>query len=190
MVLKSLLVRRAPAHGEIAYSVPSGTVIPIHDSDPDVFGGLLHFIYSDEPPENMDNRAVLEIADRFGSSRLKLIAETEIVKAGITAEKLAELLLFAGAHSCALLREAALDFCVTHPSAIKDSEGWGQLKESADLLAELLELLGPPPQFSDSDYDAMRVATLRQTLDDKGLDVDGARQAFIHRLKDADAAET
>jgi hypothetical protein len=76
---------------------------------------------------------------------LKLIAEGEIVKAGIDATNAARPLLFADGHSSALLREITLEFCVTHPLAIiKKSDGWKQLTESAELLAELI---GPPPVF-------------------------------------------
>ena len=133
-----------------------------------------------------DPREVLKVANRFGCSSLKLIAEAEIVKAGIDAENAAELLMFADAHSCALLREAALEFCLAHPSDIRNSEGWKQLKESSELLAELVG--ASPTQFSDDgEYDTMRVATLREKLDEKDLEVDGTRETLIRRLKEADA---
>lgn len=115
---------------------------------------------------------------------MKLIVEAEIVKAGIEAENAAKLLLFADAHSCALLREVALEFCLSHPKAIKESKGWEQLRESPDLLAELLG--SSPTQFSKWDYDTMRVASLRQKLDARGLEVDGTRETLIRRLTEAD----
>jgi hypothetical protein len=68
--------------------------------NPEVFGVILHFIYTDETPESTDPRSVLEVADRFGCSHLKLIvhiAEAEIVKAGVDKQNAAELLLFADA---------------------------------------------------------------------------------------------
>lgn len=110
-----------------------------------------------------DPREILKVADSFGCSPLKLIAEAEIVKAGINAQNVAELLLFADGHSCALLREVALEFCIASPSSIKASEGWEQLKEAPDLLAELVG--ASSTQFSETDYDSMRVVTLRQKLD-------------------------
>lgn len=115
---------------------------------------------------------------------MKLIAEAEIVKAGVDKQNAVELLLFADAHSCALLREAAGEFCVTHREAITESAAWQQLKQSTDLLAELV--VGMPTQFSNSDYDTMRVSTLRQKLEDKGLEVDGTRETLVRRLKDSD----
>jgi speckle-type POZ protein len=149
-VMKHLISRRAPALGDMAASQPPGSVIPIDNVNPEVFGVILHFIYTDETPESTDPRSVLEVADRFGCSHLKLIAEAEIVKAGVDKQNAAELLLFADAYSCALLREAAREFCVTHREAITESSAWQQLKESTDLSAELV--VGTPTQFSDSNY--------------------------------------
>jgi len=62
--------------------------------------------------------------------------------------------MFADAHSCTLLREAALEFCLANPVAIRDSEGWDQLKESSTLLAEIVG--ASPTQFSDNgEYDTV-----------------------------------
>jgi speckle-type POZ protein len=99
-VMKHLISRRAPALGDMAASQPPGSVIPIDNVNPEVFGVILHFIYTDETPESTDPRSVLEVADRFGCSHLKLIvhiAEAEIVKAGVDKQNAAELLLFADA---------------------------------------------------------------------------------------------
>ena len=52
-------------------------------------------------------------------------------------ENAAELLLFADAHCCALLREAAFSLCIAHPTLVSVSEGWNQLKKSPELLSEL-----------------------------------------------------
>lgn len=57
----------------------------------------------------MDNpQVVLKVTNCFGCSHLKVIAEAKIVKAGINAENAAELLMFADAHSCALLQPKKL----------------------------------------------------------------------------------
>jgi hypothetical protein len=115
---------------------------------------------------------------------LKLIAKAEIVKAGFDAETAAELLVFADAHSCALPQEAALEFCLANPVAILDSEGWDQLKESPTFLAELFRGASPT-KFSETNYETMRVATLREKLDEEDLEVDGTRETLIRHLKEA-----
>jgi hypothetical protein len=97
---------------------------------------------------------------------LKVIAEAKIVKAGINAENAAELLVFVDAHSCALLREAALKLCLANPVTIWGSEGWDQLKELPMLLAE--HFLGASPtKFSETNYETMQVTTLCKKLDEK-----------------------
>jgi hypothetical protein len=167
-------------------SQPSGTndSIAIDDVDPALFGKLLHFIYTDEMPEgDVDHRQLLKVANRFGCTHLKLAAEAELVMAGVDANNAAELLLFADGHSCALLREAAFEYCAAHPRAIKQSEGWNLLKESP-LCAELVG--AAPTKFSATDIDSMRVATLRRKLEEKGLDVDGTRETIIRRLKESE----
>lgn len=122
----------------------------------------------------MDNpQVVLKVTNCFGCSHLKVIAEAKIVKARINAENVAELLMFADAHSCALLQEAALKLCLANPVTIWGSEGWDQLKELPMLLAE--HFLGASPtKFSETNYETMRVTTLCKKLDEKqGL---GSRQ--------------
>lgn len=183
LVFKALIARCAPIIGEMIASQTSETTasIAIDDVDPKLFGGLLHFIYTNEPPENLSYRKLLEVADRFGCFHLKLAAEAELVEAGVDANNAAELLLFADGHSCALLREAAFEYCAAHPLAVKESDGWNLLKQS-HLCAELLGAC--PTQFSESDIDSMRVATLRQKLEGKGLEVDGTRETLIRRLEE------
>jgi hypothetical protein len=130
--------------------------------------------YESSIRNNMDNpQVVLKVTNCFGCSHLKVIAEAKIVKARINAENVAELLMFADAHSCALLQEAALKLCLANPVTIWGSEGWDQLKELPMLLAE--HFLGASPtKFSETNYETMRVTTLCKKLDEKqGL---GSRQ--------------
>ena len=69
----------------------------------------------------------------------KLFAEAELVKKGITADTVADLLLFADANNCALLKEACGDFFVANTHATMSSESWPKVEESAKLLSELME---------------------------------------------------
>jgi speckle-type POZ protein len=190
LTFKFLVARRAPILADMAEAVPSGSDIPIDGVDPAMFRALLQFIYTDELPMTVnleaDARTLLEVADQFGCSCLKLLAESEVVKAGIKVENAAELLLFADAHCCALLREAAFDYCVAHPSAVRASGGWTQLKKSPELLDEFFGACFPTGSSSGSDSDTMKVASLRQKLDEKNLDVDGTREMLIQRLKESE----
>lgn len=67
---------------------------------------------------------MLEVADRFGCTKMKLAAEYELVTAGINEVNAAEMFIFADQHRCALLREAAVDFFRAQPMAMMASDGW------------------------------------------------------------------
>mmetsp|Transcript_16833 Transcript_16833/g.36582 ORF Transcript_16833/g.36582 Transcript_16833/m.36582 type:complete len:98 (+) Transcript_16833:975-1268(+) len=92
-----------------------------------------------------------------------------------------------------MLKEAAMDFFVENSEAVMESAGYAMVKESPDLLNELLAaaLVGSKKRVArsepgDREYKRMRVSTLRQQLDDKGLDVDGSKEMLISRLEEAD----
>ena len=76
------------------------------------------------------------------------------------------------------------------------SAGYEQVKESPVVLSELVAAMASGrkkrPASSDSDgerdYKRMRVATLRQKLDEKKLDVDGSKEMLIARLETAEGS--
>lgn len=186
-----VIAARAPILAELAEDVPSdGQSVQIDGVDPVVFQMFLRFVYADEPPRDLKLRAreLVDVANRFGCSRLKIIAESELVQSKITVDTAADLILFADAQSCALLKETAIDFFAANASAVMLSTGWSKVKESAAILAELMEvavgLKGSTLIIEKTnDIDRMRVATLRRKLDEKGLDVDGSREILVKRLK-------
>ena len=71
------------------------------------------------------------------------------------------------------------------------------MKESPVVLTELMGAMAAgtkkrpasPDAADGRDYKRMRVATLRQKLDEKELDVDGSKEMLISRLEVADAEE-
>ena len=160
---------------------------------------LLRFIYGGEVPGKhlikREARSIIRVADRFGCTGLKLAAEAELSAVGITTENAAELVLFADATNCAMLKEAAMDYFVTNAQDVMASEGFSQVKESPAVMAELMAAMasGSKKRPASSDADAgrdfkrMRVATLRQKLGDKGLDVDGSKEMLVSRLEDAES---
>ena len=87
-----------------------------------------------------------------------------------------------------------MEFFVKNAEEVMASEGYEQVKESPAVLAELVAAMasGSKKRPASSDADAgrdfkrMRVATLRQKLDDKGLDVDGSKDMLVSRLEDAE----
>jgi hypothetical protein len=118
---------------------------------------------------------------------MKLSAEYALIKADIDVTNAAALLVFADAHSCALLREADVDIFRVQPILIMASAGWSKVAESVDLLQELMKILASNKEAacSDSVVNPTRVSDLRQKLDEKGLDVDGTHQMLIDRVDNA-----
>ena len=196
---KTILSARSPALSSLADDFTSGAPIPITDVHPDLFRMLLRFIYGGEVPPNdtlrKDARAIVRAADRFGCTGLNLAAEAELAMDGITKENAAELILFADGTNCAMLKEAAMEYFVANAQDVMASDGYREVTESNKIMAEMMAAMAAgnkkrPAESSDSDggrdYKRMRVATLRQKLDVKSLDVDGSKEMLVSRLEEAD----
>jgi len=111
---------------------------------------------------------------------MKLAVENVLVQECVVNRKnVAEYILFADAKSCPLLKEYAISYFLLHVPDIIHSEHSRQLRESSELLAELLILV--TSKYGDS----VTVTELRQELEKRGLDIDGSKQALVSRLKDA-----
>jgi speckle-type POZ protein len=193
---RNILDARAPELAAVAADCSPDTPIQIQGVKPSAFRSLLRFVYGNAVPESEEllNEAsdLLDVANRFGCKGLKLLAEAELVESGITVGTAADLILIGDAKNCALLKEAAIDFFAKNAESVKSSPGWAKLRESAALLDELLDVVlvnkkrpAPADQSDEEkDYKRMCVSTLRRTLEDQGLDVDGSREILISRLEE------
>ena len=144
----------------------------------------------DGPPPGGPAIELLDAANQFGVVGLKILAETKIIGAGITASNFSDLILYADARDCALLRERCVDYYVLNAREVRRHPSYARVRESAAILDELMEaLLGRLIRRSrssgddDVDYETMGVNLLRRTLDGRGLDVDGSREMLVRRLR-------
>ena len=88
-----------------------------------------------------------------------------------------------------------MEFFVKNTEEVMVSEGYEQVKESPAVLTELVAAMAsgskkrPASSGADAgrDFKRMRVATLRQKLDNKGLDVDGSKEMLVSRLEEAES---
>jgi speckle-type POZ protein len=94
----------------------AAAVIQIDDMEPQVFGGLLAFVYTDAWPEikQEDDESImaqhlLAAADMYGLQRLKLMCEDRLRKR-IDASSVASVLALAEQHQCPGLKKACFDF--------------------------------------------------------------------------------
>mmetsp|Transcript_18991 Transcript_18991/g.28085 ORF Transcript_18991/g.28085 Transcript_18991/m.28085 type:complete len:443 (-) Transcript_18991:123-1451(-) len=201
---RCILSVRAPSLYDLVNDAAEDGTVVLTDVKPTVFNALLRFVYGRELPQpeflSSHCRELLEAADRFGCELLKLHMESYIVKSVLDASNAAEWVLFADSHSCALLKEKAIELFIFDQKAVMESPGWSKVKESAAVLSDFLNAQvvmhhGVPvgckrsrPDDDDDDddednVDSMDVATLRQRLDDEGMEVFGTREMLVKRLK-------
>jgi hypothetical protein len=91
------------------------------------------------------------------------------------------ILLFADAQSCPLLKEYAVSFFLLHSQEVLKSKHSKQLRESGELLSEMLILV-----CNAYDQEAsVSVADLRKELGKRKLDADGSKEALVERLEQA-----
>jgi len=170
--------------------------IPLTNVEPDVFHLLLSYIYGQNISTadwKEHGRDLIEAADRYLLSDLKLEAEARYVQfAAITAENAIDLLLYADAKNCALLKESVMDYFVKNGRDALRLLSFEDIPNSRSLFTDLLlalsvnneEVEGEGRDDIDaSNYKVMRISTLRRELDRLGLDTDGSREALIKRLE-------
>ena len=127
---------------------------------------------------------------------LKLEAERQYVKSTeLTIENILDNLLYADSKNCALLKEAVMEFIVEKGHDIVGKVSFENVPGSivTDLLTavnrreSLRNWMAKDSDDDDDDqtidYDKKSVGTLRNLLHEKGLDVDGSREAMIALLK-------
>ena len=179
------------------------TIITLPDTEEKVFDVFLVFLYTGKEPElNKDDediaKSILHAANRFGCTDLKLYIESVLVDKILVPSNAIALLFLADSYSCALLKEAAMNMYASKSSDVMESskEDWTRLKESNDLLVELLVYTnnsGGCKKYSSvvdngdedtlDDVDDFDVTSLRERLEKANLDVDGSRQMLVERWK-------
>ena len=113
----------------------------------------------------------------------------------ITIDNVIDNLLYAHAKNCALLKESVMDFILVENKqevlrrvSFRDAPG----DVCNDLLAAVLRHYDKDSTIDDGENETdvekaclkMRIRDLRQKLNDKGLDIDGSREALIAKLKE------
>ena len=168
------------------------TTVSITDVKPKIFKHMIYHTYggtlSDE--DLMDNaKDIINSCDKYGLVHLKLEAEASYVKSTkITMDNMMDNLLFADSKNLALLKEAVMDFIVANKRDIMGNVSFDNVPGGT--VSDVLAAVARGEQSGDGDgkdYNKMRVGTLREMLDDKGLDVDGSREAMIALLKEHSA---
>jgi hypothetical protein len=170
------------------------TPIQINDVTPDIFRLLLSYIYGGKiSNDDMKSHAreIIDAADRYGVTSLKLEAEASIVEdTTFTVENVIEHLLYAESKNCALLKEAALDYMVENHADVIE-----KLTTNTLIPGSLIKDMFPTVFRGEkkdgtavgieSQLTSLRISELRKKAHEKGIDVDGSREMLIAALKES-----
>ena len=162
----------------------------ITDVSPEIFKHLLFYVYggkiSDEELKS-NAKEIIDAADKYGIVALKLEAEAAFVTSTtFTFENAIDNLLYADATNCAFIKEAVMDFIAENRMEATTKLSFNNVPGHVipDLLTAMNRNVDDGSTSTDAnDFSMMRVSTLRKMLDEKGLDVDGSREAMIVRLE-------
>ncbi len=165
-------------------------VAQINDISPDMFHHILHYVYGGKIPEKelkVRAKDIIDVTDRYSIVNLKLEAEAVFVKeTDITIDNAIDHLLYADAKNLALLKEAVIDFLAENSEEANAKISFtddvpGHIMN--DFLVAMSRKKKKGGNQDDNNFTVMRVSELRKKLDEKGLSVDGSREAMIETLK-------
>jgi speckle-type POZ protein len=164
----------------------------IEDISPKAFQIILEHIYSGNFPTNKDaikyDKELINAANKYDLVELKMTVENILVQECVmTKENVSEYIVFADSKCCPLLKEYALSYFVLHCKDILKSEHSQILRESGELLSEIIILTG---LGSDAGIGSMSVAQLRKELRKRKLDLDGSKESLVSRLEEAKRQKT
>ena len=170
------------------------TTVSIADVKPDIFRHMLYYSYGGKLSADIlkdSAKDIINACDKYGLIQLKLEAEATYVESTeFTVENMMDNLLYADSMNLALLKEAVTDYIVQEKHSIIGKVSLNTFP--GHLVNDILAAVARGEETVDNirgdkesvKYAKMRVGTLRKMLDEKGLDVDGSREAMIALLKE------
>jgi len=111
--------------------------VEIHDCEPEIFMRIIEFLYTDTPPEDIDeiSMKLLPYADQYLVTSLKNHCANSL-KNNLSPENIKEVLILAHTHNCPSLKERCFEEMTF--SMFSD---WDELKNYGDLTLEYLQFL-------------------------------------------------
>jgi len=127
---RNILKKAAPSLAGLITAEYLLSCVKIHDVSSDVFEVLLRYIYGCEQTDfgnDTHTLEIIDIANKYGVPNLKLQAEAYYVSSmKLDLQNFMEVLQFADAKNCALLREAVMIYVVENPSEIVEKVSMDQ----------------------------------------------------------------
>ena len=188
---RNILQQCASVLFEMCGSGETHSSIQITDVSPDIFRHLLYYIYGGKVSnEDMKINAtgIIDASDKYGVSKLKLEAEASLVNSTtFTVDNVMGHLLYADSKNCALLKESIMDFILQNKVEVLKKVSFKDTPGSlvSDVLAAVArgENKGGTSESNDVELSTMRISDLRRKVHEKGLEVDGSREAMIAALE-------
>lgn len=151
--------------------------------------------YNDVCNSYEDAVELLQGANLYGCTELKLFVESKLVDTLLTAENAASCILLADSLSCPLLKEAAITLYLKTPEEVVKSQDWEDISKSTALMEEILNCatIGSPvlqdseeikkkKSLSAGEISELDVTTLRVCLQAADLELDGTQEMLKKRL--------
>ena len=159
--------------------------VPISsDLDPQVFRLMLFHTYGGKISSDVwqdRSKEMLEAADKYGLSNLKIEAEGWYVKTlSLSTETAVEVLAYAIDMNCFLLKEVANKFIKDHSKEILSSDSGKMIRGRKTLMSDVLDVL----VTAEDNLIQPHINTLRIELDRQGKEFDGSRELLIARLQE------
>jgi hypothetical protein len=164
----------------------------------DIFESVLEFVYCVRTPRIEDKNTTIKLllaADRLECTDLKLHVESKIAETFLDVSNAPDWLVRSDSHSCPLLKETSMKVYASDAISVMESEGWFQIKESPRLLVQLLKFCMVNPYVvpdsnrtkkdnSNAIVECLDVTSLRVSLLEANLNIDGNREILVDRLKE------
>ncbi|KAL7450328.1 hypothetical protein ACHAWC_004766 [Mediolabrus comicus] len=161
----------------------------ITDVKLDIFRHLLYYVYGGSvAEEDLKSHAkdIIDAADKYSIVNLKLEAEAAYVKAtDITMDNAMDNLLYADAKNCALLKETVMNFLAENSTEASEKISFTDFPAHVvkDLLVAFSSNRKKDETNATEELTSLSVSALRRKLAEKGLDIDGSREAMIESIK-------
>jgi hypothetical protein len=143
-------------------------------------------------------KEIIDVADRFGVTSLKLEAEASLVNTmTLSVENVKDLLIYADSKNCALLKEVAMDYMLEHSDVVLQNIRFDDAPGSlvSDVFAAIARAkirkdgreATDANENSASHFHSMRISELRQKVHENGLDVDGLGRCSLLPLRKSES---
>ena len=139
---KAILASRSPVFATMFTNnmkESATNTVSLVDIEPDVLKDLLTYIYCGECP-NIKTHAesLLYQAEKYELSHLKSLCEEQL-SYDIQIENAVRILLLADRCNAKQLKRNSLLFIIEHGDQVRETEEWGEVKKSCELLTDLFD---------------------------------------------------